>query len=266
MTSVQGRPAVALLDHDPALAAGLAPARLAAARRATRAAAVALPPGGWDAAAVAARCPFGALLLDGVVGREATLERSRSLQLLGRGDLLLVPGAALGERLVAVDVAWQVLEPATVALLDERFAAAVGRWPELAGALLRRLAAQAARADTQRAICQLPRVEQRIRVLLWFLAERWGRVTPDGVVVPLALTHEMLGRLVGARRPTVTLAVRVLARHGAVARRGDGGWLLRRAPDPPDGGPALRRPAASAGRRRPRAAPGSRPAAPAARR
>ena len=29
-------------------------------------------------------------------------------------------------------------------------------------------------------------------MLLWYLAERWGRVTPDGVIVPLRLTHETL--------------------------------------------------------------------------
>lgn len=264
MTSAQGRPTVALLDHDPALGGALDPARLAAARRAARATAVTLPRGRWDAAALAARCPLGALLLAGVVGREATLETTRSLQLLGRGDLL-VPTAALGEALVDVDVAWHVLEPATLALLDERFLLTVRRWPELVAALFQRLAAQVARSGTQRAIGQLPRVEQRVRVLLWFLAERWGRVTPDGVVLPLALTHALLGRLVGARRPTVTLALRVLAADGAVRRRPDGTWLLRGAPAPAVAAVAVSRGTAAPGGRR-RSAPGTRPAPPAARR
>ena len=46
------------------------------------------------------------------------------------------------------------------------------------------------------------------------LADRWGRVTPDGIVVDLALTHELIGHLVGGRRPTVTLALAELAESG----------------------------------------------------
>jgi len=55
-------------------------------------------------------------------------------------------------------------------------------------------------------------------------------VTRDGVVVPLPLTHELIGQVVGARRPAVTTALGHLHAHGLVARRADGGWLLRGAP------------------------------------
>jgi hypothetical protein len=79
---------------------------------------------------------------------------------------------------------------------------------------------------------------------MWHLAERWGRMTPAGVSVPLGLTHETIGRLVGARRPTVSLALKQLAASGTITRREDGAWLLEDdsaralAPD----GPAPRRP------------------------
>lgn len=59
--------------------------------------------------------------------------------------------------------------------------------------------------------------------MLWHLADRWGRVTPDGVIVPLKLTHEALGRLVGAQRPTVTLALGELVASGRVTRALTGG-------------------------------------------
>jgi CRP-like cAMP-binding protein len=59
----------------------------------------------------------------------------------------------------------------------------------------------------------------------------------DGVVVPLALTHRILGQLVGARRPTVSTALGELAERDELARRPDGSWLLRG--DPPE---ALTRP------------------------
>ena len=40
------------------------------------------------------------------------------------------------------------------------------------------------------------------------------------------LSHRMLGQIVGARRPTVTAAVRLLIDAGDVVRRPDGSWLL----------------------------------------
>jgi hypothetical protein len=55
-------------------------------------------------------------------------------------------------------------------------------------------------------------------------------VTLDGVVVPVRLTHDMIGRLVGAHRPSVTTAVSELTREGRIARLPDG-WLL--CGDPP---------------------------------
>jgi CRP/FNR family transcriptional regulator, cyclic AMP receptor protein len=51
-------------------------------------------------------------------------------------------------------------------------------------------------------------------------------VTGDGVVIGLRLTHEVLGCLVGARRPTVTLALKDLGAAGHVRRRDDGRLVL----------------------------------------
>jgi hypothetical protein len=65
--------------------------------------------------------------------------------------------------------------------------------------------------------------------MLWLLAESWGKVTSAGTFLPLHFTHEALGAMVGARRPTVTLALRELADRGAVIQR-DGGWLLLQPP------------------------------------
>jgi hypothetical protein len=61
--------------------------------------------------------------------------------------------------------------------------------------------------------------------------------------VPLALTHRILGQLVGARRPTVSTALSELAERQELVRRGDGSWLLRG--DPPDAQSFSRRPTAA---------------------
>jgi CRP/FNR family transcriptional regulator, cyclic AMP receptor protein len=137
-------------------------------------------------------------------------------------------------------------------VLDGRVLPALHAWPALSARLITRAARQVDRAAEQRAISQLPRVELRIRALLWHLAERWGRMSASGVVVPLEVTHAALGHLVGARRSTVTLALSELSRLGAVLRREDGAWVLREDSNPserpstaggPGGGAAeLRRP------------------------
>ena len=68
-------------------------------------------------------------------------------------------------------------------------------------------------------------MDDRLLVLLWAMAERWGRVAPQGVRLPLRLPHRTLATLVGARRPSVTTALSGLAREGLVERTQDG-WLL----------------------------------------
>jgi hypothetical protein len=68
--------------------------------------------------------------------------------------------------------------------------------------------------------------------MMWLLAETWGRVTASGVTLPVSLTHEALGALVGARRPTVSLALAELIERGAVVRQRTGWLLLERLPEP----------------------------------
>ena len=85
-------------------------------------------------------------------------------------------------------------------------------------------------------------MDRRLKALFWHLAERWGRVSGDGVIVPLALTHRILGQLVGARRPTVSTALSELAERDELTRRPDGSWLLRG--DPPDAESLARKPGA----------------------
>ena len=183
--------------------------------------------GPWDQDALrpVARNVFALMVCDGLVVRELELAERPTADLLGPGDLVALGSPA--ERLLITGESWQVGKRATVAILDDRLLPALHAWPLLSARLIARVARQAARAAEQRAISQLPRVELRLRALMWHLAERWGRVGSTGVVVPIEITHGALGRLVGARRPTVSLALAELARDGAMVRRDDGSWLLR---------------------------------------
>lgn len=170
---------------------------------------------------------FGALVLDGMVLQRMRLANQVTMKLLGPGDLLgriSAPGSML-----ISDWAMSVAEGTKLALLGNEFMAAVRRWPTLSAGLYTRLAQQTERLGVQLAICQLPRVDERLLALLWWLAEAWGRVTSVGTVVPVSMTHDVLGALVGARRPTVTLALGELSERGAIVRQ-DRSWLLLEPP------------------------------------
>jgi len=217
---------VSLLGADPSFAAAIPATDVALAERVLRVPRLRLVPGPWalpDRDAWPAPTS-GLLLLEGVVARHVSLGDRVATQLVGPGDVL-DPWPRTSELLPSV-VRWSVHEPATAAVLDGRFATASRRWPGLSGVVHERLAGAAERLATHLAICQLPRVEDRVLALLWHLAERFGRVAPGGVVLPLRLTHRLIGELAGAQRPTVSLAFAALFDDGRVSRRDDGSLVL----------------------------------------
>jgi hypothetical protein len=168
---------------------------------------------------------LGLLMLDGVIAREVVLGTEVSTELLGPGDLLR-PWSSDAAPLADVTVRWNALTDVSVALLDRNFATRAAPYPGVGGLLLARVEARAQRLATARAISQLKRVDQRLVAMFRHLCDRWGRVTVSGTVLPLCISHRMLAELVGARRPTVSSAMKDLARRGVVNRQADGSWLL----------------------------------------
>ena len=131
-----------------------------------------------------------------------------------------------------LDEGCTVLEHARVIALGTTFIRAAGRWPDLMTSALGRMRRQHMRLTTQSLIVLLPRAEHRLLLMVAHLSDRWGRVTPEGVHVPLRLTHQTLARIIGAQRPSVTTSLKGLAERGALSRRRDGTWVLHG--DPPD--------------------------------
>ncbi|HEX8122816.1 MAG TPA: Crp/Fnr family transcriptional regulator [Solirubrobacteraceae bacterium] len=218
---------IRLLDAEPDFAEGVPPQDAAAARRHTIAPVVTVPVGVWAPrrlrSADLVTGPFAALVLRGLIARDLVLADRVATQLVGAGDI--IPLGDWDDGTAPAQCEWRVAAEAEIAVLDARFLAASQRWPWLTARLVERTARWADRAAALQAITQLGRVDLRLAALLWHLADRWGRMTSEGVVLPLRLTHETLGRLVGAQRPTVTLALRDLREQGAVTRHGTG-WLL----------------------------------------
>ena len=215
-----------LLDADPELARDLDEAAWDDAHRLAVVPQVPLPAGDLKLQ----DGPSPLLVIEGAVLRETWVGGHAAAELLGPGDV--IHGHGVGESVVVERVDWTVHVAGRAAVLGERMGLITRRWPTIGGRLGDRLAEQHARTATLAAITQLPRVDLRVFGLLWHLAERWGRVTPDGVLLPMRLTHRTLGRLIGAQRPTVTLAVGQLVTSGAIAGPQAGGaWLLRARPD-----------------------------------
>lgn len=61
---------------------------------------------------------------------------------------------------------------------------------------------------------------QRLRETLFHLARRYGTVGTDGIEIRLPLTHELLARLTGSARETVTSTLAGFEREGLISREG----------------------------------------------
>ncbi len=144
-------------------------------------------------------------------------ERERTIGLLEQGDLLvrpIDPWAASGPQ-----VRCFAIEPSHVHLVDRGRMEQWMRDPALAANLVRVLSAQIADRELAVAIALEPRVERRLLLKRRQLAERWGRVTPDGIRLDLRLTHQELANMVGAVRESVTIALGRLAEAGEIEVR-----------------------------------------------
>ena len=168
----------------------------------------------------------GLIVLEGLLLREVVVASRVCGELLDAGSLVR-PWDRTGECApLPYDICWRVLETARLAVLDDRFIALSSRWPALSKALVERSIERAQRLALSVAIHSLEHVELRLLVLLWHLADRLGRVTRSGTVIPVRLTHSDLGKLVGAQRPTVSRAVASLTGHGQLLRAEDKSWVL----------------------------------------
>ena len=223
------RQTISLLDADPDLAAGVPADDLEAAHRRSVAAVIEVVPPDWDprpVSAVAEPGWLGLFVIDGLMLRRVTVGKRAGCELFGPSDLLR-PWDADGEyQPLPIDIRWLVLKPVRLAVLDAAFVLRVAPWPSINSRIVSRVVQRARYLSLTEAVMHLPRAHPRLLILFLLLAERWGKVGPDGVRVSLPLTHEVLGMLIGAQRPTVTIALQRLARAGLLTRERADRWLL----------------------------------------
>ena len=218
------------MDADPEFARRLGGAAQEA-RLDTVATVRTLKRGPWrpDVSTEAVRGWLGLLVLDGFLMRDVAIAGRQCTEPLGPGDLIRPWDEDRSAAPVPAVSTWSVAGPVRVALLDQDFARRVQPWPQVAEELLFRAIRRSRTVAAMLAISHLVRIEDRVLIALWHLADRWGRRLPGGVLVPLRLTHRVLGALIGARRPSVTTALGALTRGGSITRVADG-WMLHGAP------------------------------------
>lgn len=221
-------PTIRLFDAEPDLIRFLGPEDSEQARE-TQLPVHALPKGDADIKSLFEQSgAFGGFVLEGMLLQSLRLGNHSGLRLLGPGDVLSITQTP--RSILVIESTCRATVPTSLALLEREMLMAVRRWPQIAAGLHAHTGEQSERLVTQLMLCQLPRVDERIIALMWLLAESWGQVTPSGTFLPINLTHAALGGLIGARRPTVTLALGNLTSAGML-RRHQRGWMLLGSPD-----------------------------------
>jgi CRP/FNR family cyclic AMP-dependent transcriptional regulator len=225
---------ISIVDADPDLAELLDVSQRERAGREALTRVRRLSPGDWDAASSVEPDLHhrGFMIIDGLLSREVDVLGRTCVELLGAGDVLRPWRWDAEGSHVHAEVGWVVLEPTRLAVLDHGLVTRMNPWPQLGVELFARGTRRAHSLAVALAIAHHQRVADRLLLTLWHLAERWGRVRPDGIAVPLPLPHQRLADLVGAHRPSVTTAMGDLARSGAISRLESGDWMLHGSPPP----------------------------------
>jgi len=224
--------AVRIIDEDPGLLGPFSGRLAEAARHQLVARTLWRDPGQWEPLGGDLPRRFdgwlGMLVLDGLVVRELEVGGLRCCELLGPGDLLRPWDEDDGSATLECVARWRVLEPMRLALLDDGFARRACRWPSVTSELMQRTLRRSRSLSILLALTQARRADVRLRTLFWHLADRWGRVTPAGVIVPLNLTHSVIAQLTGLRRPSVSISLGELERAGEIVRLSKDSWLMAR--------------------------------------
>jgi RNA polymerase sigma-B factor len=207
-------PFVRLTDADPDLFAGIPDAT----RQTTVARRMTLPRGRWRGPGEE-RKVLGLLVIGGALLRTVTRDGKPRAELIGPGDVICREDPSDSQ---PTATGWQVVQPAELAVLSESLC----QWPAVVEGLLRRAADRTHALAMQLALTDLRRAEDRLLSLFRTLADRWGRRVPDGVAIPVPLTHEMLAMLVGVHRPAATSSLRRLEQQGRLRRTARDRWLL----------------------------------------
>ena len=222
---------VRVFDADPSLLAGVSDQLAARLRRQVVTDLFIVASGMGMPLLPAVDGAFGLLVIDGLLLRRVSVAGRGSVELFGLGDVLR-PWQDDGQLAsLPTSTSWRALEPTRLALLDRTFLETVHRVPAILDELTSRAMQRSHLLLARLAIAQMPRLDQRLLALFWYLADRFGRVEPGGVRIPVPISHSVLAELVSAQRPSVSVALKHLINRGDLARLPTGGWILLGSPE-----------------------------------
>jgi CRP/FNR family cyclic AMP-dependent transcriptional regulator len=188
---------------------------------------IGLEPGPWQLPADGGD-ELGYLIAAGTLLRRTILHGGTSVELLSVGDVLF-PWREDCASFSCAEL--EVVDRARLHLLDLRPGSPLSRSQRATAAIAGKAIDRSRALGLQSAIMSIVGVEERLRALLWTFAERWGSVVPGGVEVEVHVPQTVLAEMVGARRPTVSLALGNLTESGQLVTLEPGHWILRG--DPP---------------------------------
>lgn len=215
-----------ILDEDPELAGRLPEQHRRPATRLLYASVLRAGRGSWDPPRLDPATTYGLLLLDGLIGQRVRVANATAMEILGPGDVIRPWDELPLADTLALPADWEIFQPARLAVLDKRITALIARFPQLSVALSGRLLRRNQRLSYLLAVSHLSRLEDRLLATLWYFAVSWGRVSRGGVAIPISLTHQTLGEIAGAQRPSVSIAMASLRDRRLLTREDDGTYVL----------------------------------------
>ena len=212
-----GASTISIVDADPDLAEQLDDEQLERARHEALTRVQKLSPGEWDVAGALEPDVHhrGFLIVAGLLSREVNVLGRHCIELIGPCDVMRPWSWDDAGSHVRAEVGWEVLEPTKLAVLDHALVTRINPWPQLGVELFNRGTRRAHHLAVALAIAHHNRVEDRLLLTLWHLAERWGKVTPDGHRRARCRSRTPgWPSIVGAHRPSVTTAMGALTQGG----------------------------------------------------
>src|SRR5579884_1716375 len=174
----------------------------------------------------------GLVVTEGLLAARLRISGYTSTVILGSGDMVCACDIEGPQGSMPEERSVRALTTVTLVAVDHPLLRSCLRWPPVARCLLDCLTQRLRLGSLSLALHQSPRVEERLWLALWQLADRFGRVSPSGAVVTLPrVTHRVLAEVVAVRRPSVTSAMKRLRDSGLVEVTGRHRWLLRQRPE-----------------------------------
>jgi hypothetical protein len=220
-----------LLALFPELEREMDPDHLELARRALRVRTWKLERGHWITDGLEQQ-GLGFLITKGFLARRVDLGKARSFEPLGPGDIV----CPWQEDAVSFARSrFEVIKDAEIVDLTDELVSRAARFKGILPALFERGVRRSRYMAVFGAIDGVVGVEDRLNLLFWGLAERWGEFRDGHVYLPVAFHHEALAQLIAARRPSVSTALSRLQDAGELRRVEDGWFLFGSPPEPPPG-------------------------------